>query len=430
MKFYLLRWSSHHHVARPTTATSRPIVPFHHPLYRPTWPSRKLKIFHQLIMSVFVIDNDLASSVSELASIVDQVQQSTDYSQAVRPLVDASTQEITDKSALINQIYHASSPEIIAKLNDKEFEPAFNLVVYILSELYGGLHQVLDADNDKLIQNLLACSPAQQLSLRDRKSIKATSILSELSLLFNLLPATSGFRTVVVQKIIDFVRALKLDYGYLQTFQTNLVPWLVQTGADSSTIRSIFYDFIELDSKSSLSSLKTIYNFTKQYEVSGEELERIIKFSLNSDIVDLSFMINVNMSHAITANSNSPNVKLFADYLEGKPLKSDQFNSLEFKSSMLSLCRFFKSSGKYEFGFNEMLTGTDEVLLINCIKYGLLEGKVDQVNEKFYLTRLNKFILGDQVEQDVSDVKQSLEAWKKSLIEVGSVVENFRENMQ
>lgn len=380
-------------------------------------------------MSVFVIDNDLASSVSELASIVDQIQESTDYSQSVLPLIDASSQEITDKSTLIDRIYYASSPEIMTKLNDKEFEPAFNLVVYILSELHGGLHQVFSASNDKLLQNLLDSSPAQQLSLRDRKSIKATSILSELSLLFNLLPATSSFRTVVVQKIIDFVRTMKLDYSYLQSFQTNLVPWLVQTGAEAATIRAIFYDFIELDSKSSLGSLKAIYNFTKQYEVSTKELERIIAFSLNSAIVDLSFMINTNLSSAITANSSAPTVQLFADYLAGKSLKSDQFPSLEFKSSMLSLCKFFETAGKYDFSLQELPAGTDEVLLINCIKYGLLEGKVDQVNDKFYLTRLNKFILGDNVEKDVADVKQSLEAWKKSLIEVGSVVENFRENM-
>ncbi|EGV65268.1 hypothetical protein PSN45_002586 [Yamadazyma tenuis] len=390
-------------------------------------------------MSVFVVDNEITSSVRELGEIIDTIKGSSDFSQSLDSHIPSSPADFTDKSALIQKVYDASSPEYLKTLSDKEFEPTFNLIIYILSALQGGVEAVFAKDTeDKLLNNLINSSPVQQLSLRDRKSIKATSILSELTLVFNLLPSTSSIRVKVVTLILSFVKKLELDFSILQqSFGENLVSWLQEAQASEKDIKQVFWSFIELDSSRSSKSLELINKFTKQYQLDQQELQSLIKFALNGSTIDLSFMVNNNVNKAIQAHQSDALVALFSRYLQGELLEdSPDFTNLKSKSQILALCKFFETSSKFEFNLAEIpvASSTDlEVLLINSIKAGLVEGKLDQTNSTFYLTRINKFILpSDQqaVARNLEGVKSHLAAWRASLVSVGDVVNTFRENIK
>lgn len=394
-------------------------------------------------MSVFIVDNDLISSIKELSSIIDAAEGNQAFTQSISEFVGTEgTESIKDKQGLINKIYDASKPEYMKKLNDKEFESSFNLIIYILHSLYGGdTAQMVTAQQNILINNLVKTSPPEQLSLRDRKSIKATSILSELTLIFNLLPPNSPVRVLIIQTIVNFFKELQLDFKLLQgSFSNQLIGWLIKT--DNITveqIKQVFWDFISLDNKFTSTSLTLINDFTKQYEISSvEELHKFIKFALTSDVVDLSFMINNNVAKALITYQSDELVEVFNQYLSGQLITNNKFQipNLEFKSKMLSLCKFFDESNKYEFKFTEIPVNNQpelETLLINCIKFKLIEGKLDQLNEQFNLTRVNKFILpndSETINKNLNNVKQNLESWKQSLFDVNQVVQTFRENIK
>lgn len=396
-------------------------------------------------MSVFIIDNELGSSVKELGSIIDGVQGNDEFSSSLAPSLQEQadgTITIANKAQVIDKVYEVSSPQYMKKLSDKEFESTFNLIIYVLHSLFDkDISQAVTKDNNVLIKNLVETSPPEQLSLRDRKSIKATSILSELTLIFNLLPGNSPTRVIIIQTIIDFFNHLQLDFKLLQgSFSGQLVDWLVQTnGITIDQVKHVFWQFVGLDKKSTKSSLVLINNFTKQYEIlSLEELHQFIKFALSSDVVDLSFMINNNVSKALISHANDDLVQTFNKYLAGDLITSNpyQLPNLEFKSKMLSLCKFFENANKYEFNFSEIPAEYQpelEILLINCVKFKLIEGKVDQLNQKFNLTRVNKFILpqnSESINKNLSNIKTNLENWKQSLIDVNEVVQTFRENIK
>lgn len=390
-----------------------------------------VKNFH-LTMSVFIVDNELTSSIKELGEIFDQVQGTEEVSTQLSKYID-ETNEITQKDALIKEIYTISKTENLIKLNDKDFESTFNLIIYILVELQGDIEKLFQ--NDELLNNLIQSNPKETISLRDKKSIKATSILSELTLIFNLLDESSQTRIKIIKAILSFFKSSNLEFKIIEkSFTLNLNNWLSKiNNIKQEDIKSIFWEFISLDDNHSLNSLKLIKDFTKDYEVTKDELLTIIKFSLNSKTIDLSFMINTNISQSLTANKSDSLVELFIKYLNGELIQSSEFPLVESKSKILSLCKFFDNSGKFIFKFDEIPVPKNEleILIINSIKNNLIEGKLDQLNETFKLIRVNKSILpydDSSIENNLLNVKKNLTIWRDSLINVDKVVQNFREN--
>ncbi|CAH6719229.1 hypothetical protein CLIB1444_02S03796 [[Candida] jaroonii] len=383
-------------------------------------------------MSVFIVDNELTSSIKELGEIFDQVQETEQFTTTLSKYID-ETNEITQKDALIKEIYNISKTENLIKLNDKDFESTFNLIIYILVELQGDIEKLFQ--NDELLNNLIQSNPKETISLRDKKSIKSTSILSELTLIFNLLDESSETRIKIIKAILNFFKSNNLEFKIIEkSFTLNLNNWLSKiNNIKQEDIKSIFWEFILLDNNHSLNSLKLIKEFTKDYEVTKDELLTLIKFSLNSKTIDLSFMINTNISQSLAANKSDSLVELFIKYLNGELIQSSEFPLIESKSKILSLCKFFDNSGKFVFKFDEIPAAKNEleILIINSIKNNLIEGKLDQLNETFKLIRVNKSVLpydNSSIENNLLNVKKNLTIWRDSLINVDKVVQNFREN--
>lgn len=400
-------------------------------------------------MSVFIVDNEVATSVNELGEVIDGVQGNNEVSSALKSCLSEEVAyqktEIKNKDELIVQVIAASSPEYLKKLTDKEFESTFNLIIYLLIQLLGDIESVLNY-GDQLLTNLIETSPKQQLSLRDRKSIKATSILSELNLMFNLLPKESSSRIKIITVLLQFCQDLKFDFKLIDhSIGDNLVNWLIGAKASDEVIRQLFWQFIQLDDNYSKTSLEFIHGFTQQFPINLPELHKLIHFALSSEIIDLSFLINSNISSCLIENQNDNLCNFFLKYLSGELIidvptefqssGSTLSSSIKFKSEILSLCKLFeKSENKHVFKFSEIPFDNDklEILIINAIKNGLIEGKLNQLDEVFILTRNDKFLLpydNSSIERNLNNVKTNLTEWKNSLVNINDIVNNFRENV-
>lgn len=395
--------------------------------------------------SVIVVDNDLKDSVKEYGQIIDSVNESVDLSKDLQAFFNDQNNEIVDKPGLIKKIFETSAASNLTKLSDREFEPTFNLIIYILAQLEGSFEKVLSEDS-QIIKNLIECNPTKQPLLRDRKSIKSTTILSILNTCFNFLPETSPNRIHILTTILNIVEESNIDYGLIQEpIGNSLVSWLVKANASDEQIKSIFWKFINLDDRKSNKSLQLIKSFTSNNTLNLNELHNLIKFALSSSTTDVSFLVNNNVAKALNENSNDELVSLFTNYTKGELISSVPSSSglptdeVEQKSRILALGKYFiDNDSKNVFNYSEIPSALAESaedfesLLINSIKVGVIEGKLNQLDQTFYLTRVNRFILaGDEesISKNWENVKKVLVDWKNSLANIDDIVNTSRENI-
>ncbi|KAK6199325.1 uncharacterized protein RJT21DRAFT_45933 [Scheffersomyces amazonensis] len=400
--------------------------------------------------SVIVVDNELKDSVKEYAQIIDGLNQNQEFSESLTPLL-GDDEQIKDGKLLIEKIYEVSSNSTLSKLSDREFEPTFYLLIHILSELSGESISVLDDENSPIIKLLLELNPQRQPLLRDRKSVKSTTILSVLTNIFNLIPETSTRRIFIINQILSIVKNANLEFNLIEeNIGNNLINWLTKAQASESDIKSIFWNFISLDSEYSLKSLQFIKSFTLQFPLSIQELHNLIKFALSSPIVDVSFLITNNVAQALHANAQDSLALIFNKFVQGELVKlSESIEDLSIelineKSRILALAKFFSEKSqlpdhdsivfKYDEIPSELISNVEdfELLLVNSIKANVIEGKLNQLESTFYLTRVNRFVIAGNEQTNTSnwnEVRQVLYEWKNSLTNINEIVKSTRENI-
>lgn len=400
--------------------------------------------------SVIVVDNDLKDSIKEYVQVLDGLNGNTDLATKVDSLLPTQQdQAISNKQELYNLLQHASTTETLRNLTDKEFEPTIYLLIHILSQL-GSIDLVLNSESSPIYNLLLTISPQQPLSLRDRKSIRSTSILSILSTIFNLIPKESKTRIYVIKQILKVIKTSDIEFNAIEdNISQNLVNWLQESNASEDEIKEIFWDFIALDKGYSLRSLNFIKSFTHEFAVSEPELTKLIKFALLSKIVDVSFLINNNVASAL--KNTDKLTQLFAQYVRGEILSTEDIAAADAslpaqfihqKSRILNLAKFFANKSlssdhdNIVFKYSEIETALNstelEELLVEAIKAGVLEGKINQIDETFCLSRVNRFILAGDEEANVENwnlVKRALQQWLDSITNIDDIVRATRENL-
>ncbi|KAI5957545.1 hypothetical protein KGF57_003239 [Candida theae] len=402
--------------------------------------------------SVIVVDNDLKDSIKEYAQVLDGLNGNTELATKVESLLPTQQdQSITNKKELYTTLQQASTVDTLKKLTDKEFEPTIYLLIHILSEL-DSVDAVLNNESSPVYNLVLSVNPQQPLSLRDRKSIRSTSVLSILSTIFNLIPSNSKTRIYVIQQILKVIKTSDVEFNAIEdNISANLVNWLQESNASEDEIKSIFWDFIELDTGYSLKSLNFIKSFTHKFAVSEPELTKLIKFALSSKVVDVSFLVNNNVASALKKNTNDKLIQLFTNYVKGEILPTEDISSTDSslpanfihqKSRILNLARFFANKSlspdhddivfKYSEIENVSSSIELEELLVEAIKAGVLEGKINQIEETFLLSRVNRFLLAGEEEANVENwnlVKKSLQQWLDSITNIDDIVRTTRENI-
>lgn len=395
--------------------------------------------------SVIIVENDLKDSVWEYGQIIDGVRQNTELSRSLAPFLPDGQGSISNPAELAQLLITASSKEILSVLSDKEFEPAFYLLVYLLQQLQKLSMEDLTRHDSTVLQLLRSCVPAEQPSLRDRRALKPTTILSVLNTLFNLLPASSPNRILLLKDILSVVAETKTSFALIQSaIGSNLAAWMAAAGASDAEIRRTFWFFISLDPACSVESLRLIKAFTAQHELSLDELRALITTALSSSVVDVSFLVNNNVARAAAQYAADELVQTFMHYthstlITAVPLALPE--SVKHKSKILALARFFSDNGSANnntFSYSAIphelaaSAGELETLLVDSIKAGVIEGKLNQVDETFFCTRTNRAVLaGDdnKLVQDREAVKATLLEWKRALENINEVVLNAKENI-
>lgn len=398
-----------------------------------------------IMASVIVVENDLKDSVKEYGQVIDGVHQNTEFSASLAPFVPEGPEAISKGSELAALLLSASTKETLGSLSDKEFEPAFNLLVYLLTKLENQTIEQLTAQDSKIISLLRSCTPIEQPSLRDRRSLKPTTILSIFNTLFNLLPPSSPNRILLINNILSVVAETNTSFTLIQTaIGNNLVSWLKDAGASEAEIKKTFWFFITLDTSYSFETLQLIKTFTAQFQLSLEELCTLITFALSSSVVDVSFLVNNNVALAMNQHASDELVQTFIQYTHSNLISSVPGSlpeGIKHKSKILCLAKYFVENGSNNnntFKYSDIskdLAATPaefEKLLVDSIKAGVIEGKLNQVDETFYSIRTNRFILAgddEKLAQDWNTVKAALMQWKHSLENINEVVLNAKENI-
>lgn len=395
--------------------------------------------------SVVIVENDLIDSVKEYGHIVDALNQTSDFSAALKAHFDANHDSISDKQALAQTIINSASSATLSKLSDREFEPAFNLVLYVVSQLQNVPYDDLLAKDSVLLRHLVDATPTEPVSVRDRKLLRPTSILSVLNTAFNFVAESSPSRVHILELILEVVEKGHIDFALIQgPLGDHLAEWLRNAGASDAAITELFWRFVSLDSRFSYKTLQLIKAFTAQYAVELPELRRLVNFALSSEIVDVSFLVNNNVAAALSLHANDDLVQVFAQYTSGHLVQSVPASLpvelVQAKSRILALARFFAdhSSSKNVFKYADVpsqlvsLPQDFEQLLVTAIKAGVIEGKLNQVDEVFALTRVNRFVVAgnaDALTQNWENVKQVLIDWRIALDNISDVVNSTREDI-
>lgn len=393
--------------------------------------------------SVIVVDNELKDSILEYGHILDGVNGNTDFSGELKLHIDQDSSDIKDKTQLITKIFKHTTTESLKKLSDKEFEATYNLLIHILTNISDS-KSIFDDLDSELYKTLIEINPKEQPSLKDRRSLKSTTVLSVFNTIFNLLPETSSTRVFILSQILNIIEVSNFDFKLIeQNLGNDLIQWLVKAKATREQIKTIFWKFISLNKKIDSVSLNYIRQYTFEFELDTEELHHLIKFALISEVVDVSFLVNNNVAKAIKQNENDKLASLFNKYVHGEliTLSNELGNDIdvefvESKSKILNLAKFFNDNlDTLVFNFKDIPTYNAnpkefELLVVEAIKAGVIEGKVNQLEQKFYLIRVNRFVLaGEDNSKNWNDVKEVLLSWKNSLSDIEDIVNTARESI-
>ena len=181
--------------------------------------------------------------------------------------------------------------------------------------------------------------------------------------------------------------------------------------------------------------MKLIKDFTHSNTLSTQELHELIYIALSSKTVDVSFLVNTNVAQALSNNNKSDDklVSVFNKYVHGEIISIEEIPNdlpakfIHSKSKILSLAKFFADSSTSSssstnhdgiiFKYNEIPNVKSslefEQTLVEAIKVGVIEGKLNQVEETFYLSRVNRFILaGEDNTKNWENVKLVLKQWQ------------------
>lgn len=170
----------------------------------------------------------------------------------------------------------------------------------------------------------------------------------------------------------------------------------------------------------------------------------MIGFALASPEVDVTFLVNNNVAQAMQQNASDELVSVFDKYTKGEFITSvpqSVSKNVINKSKVLALTRFFvesDNSGKNTFKYtdipSELASSQEEFekLLIDSIKAGVIEGKMNQVEQTFNLVRANRIVLAgnkEQLAKDLDTVKKALLEWRHSLDNINEIVRDAKDRI-
>ncbi|SAL98410.1 hypothetical protein [Absidia glauca] len=329
----------------------------------------------------------------------------------------------SDKNSVYTQL--AKDVSILLTKNDREVEHAFNLTIVIL---LGAPEQVLP-EAVKALTSSLSNTESTKTSLKQKILLN----------LYNALPTTSALRYDAFLALVN-VTAQADDLSSLTGQLANVDSWVKQWGIDLATERQLYQHVSEKldqagEKKASLDFLlKKLSTYQTQDDASTECANQVITRAVALDTY-FSFEDLVPCVQPHIKDPNAPAAKLLDLYLNGnvqayQAAITDQDDAAGLrKIRLLSLASLGSENLARELTYGEISTALaiseDEVEMwvIDVIRAGLVEAKLDQLNKTVIVHRSIYRVFGkDQWRQ----LSERLNTWKNSLNDILAVIGNAK----
>ncbi|KAK7204678.1 hypothetical protein BZA70DRAFT_279750 [Myxozyma melibiosi] len=396
----------------------------------------------------FTISGSPSELVAELAAFVDVVNGfvAEDEDQ-VGPLTAEVTQLILTEDAEGDSEEQAVDPEKFSqaialvlgaagafeKASDKEFEPAYNLLFYVLTFTSAGVEGHLST-----VLDLLSAASASH----------ALSTLSVLTNLFNLLPATSPLRKTVFGTVLSVTVSTKntdLLIPQLKQLPIWFSEWSLSPEEQVATLVDIASTLEPVDQASALKYFKDAHSEAAAAGVTlpAEQTKKFIVLALSvPGFFDYDSIYAVVSSLSTVDAGHLGLLKIFVNgtFADFKAVPEATVTGagmdvevLTKKIRLLTLASLAASSPNLTVSYaaisSALAIDEEEVefWIIDVIRAGLLEGKMSQLEQKLFVHRVVPRTFGAEQWEDIA---RRLQTWKTSLKDVLVVLRNARVSVE
>ncbi|CAO3616492.1 unnamed protein product [Cunninghamella echinulata] len=377
----------------------------------------------------------MSGNISVQATVEAQLSWHTFYISRLRGESEDDALYVKEIQSLLesdkNKVYTQLAKDIAVLLtkNNRELEHAFNLAIIII---LNAPEQVLPTAVKTLVESLTKTDSS-------KVSLKQKILLN----LYNTLPSNSPLRYDAFIGLVD-VTAQADELESLTSQSTNVDAWAKQWGIDITTERQLYQYLSEkLDQAGEKkSSLDFLLKKLATYQEKNEDADKCAKEAILRAVAMENYFAFEDLIQftAIQQIKDSDEYKLLDLFLNGhldtyeafikshSGLIADQEAGLR-KIRLLSLASLGSENLARELSYGEIskalsISENDvEMWVIDVIRAGLVEAKLDQLNKTVIVHRSIYRVFGKEQWQQLS---VRLNAWKDSLNEILTVIGNAK----
>lgn len=381
-----------------------------------------------------IVDGVLKDLVEGLATYFDTLspveEGAESLSTFVAERIDNEDQDVQEE--IFSKIAEKSS--VLASAPEKDFESSYNLVLHILT----------------FSSNLTGILPTLLKNLSKTPSYPngPVLVLAVLSNLFNILPVSSPLRYDVFLQIIDTADATD-NFGLIIPQLRNLPTWIAEWGISESAVQQTY---IKISSIISKQSPETAYKylFSAVSTSNAPEPETVTKLIVSAiqlnydfdDILGLKFVQeerakNPTLFELLETVSNG-DYQGFQSFAKSNASFFTEHNidveQLTQRVRILALARFAGEYNQKTIPYSdisksiEVPTEDVEFWIIDSIRAGLIEGRLNQIEQSVSIHRVSP--VGKFGTQEWQTLAQKLKSWKQSVRDILDVLRSARENAQ
>ncbi|VEU21372.1 DEKNAAC102386 [Brettanomyces naardenensis] len=389
-----------------------------------------------------VLDRYLNESVTEYGAILDLELKTGEqkYQGEFEKLLKDDT-----KLELLSQIVD-SSKSFLPNFTDKSLEPTVNLYLHTLDVLTSDLGVDITEALAQVLENIDV--PAYTSISTD---VKPTSVISVLSNIFNFVPEESQLRVGILNDIVDLVSTNDLQ-SLLLPIAESFPLWLskiddVNNDDWRSLANGIFSQIYEQNQTEALKFYKKlIQSEDGAQKLEAQDYDDFLLKALTSNkyfnIFDLdiaSKLGDATLSQLLKLVQDA-DIQGFLTFIsnEGKSLSETvNVEKLTYKVKYLAIARVLEAieeeTGRNEFTYEHIAKELDiplediEEFLINCIHQGLITGRLSQVKQVFYLSKIDRLSTPSKSldSKDWQRANKYLQDWSSTIEGMQSLIKNL-----
>ncbi|AOA62825.1 hypothetical protein PP7435_CHR2-0126 [Komagataella phaffii CBS 7435] len=371
-----------------------------------------------------VVDGTIEDSIYEYGVVLDTLLKSKPkYDELFHNVTEAGEELSSKVTETLDSFY---------LLDDRQFEPIFNLAFHLLTSSNSDIESVLE--KTQLVNKIVQIEEkVQQEDSKSRKLIEPTSLVSVLTTVFNSLPENSATRLDLLNAIVGLLERNKLQYLITPTLLDIFYESAKALGTSESS-SEVLFNLYRVGNISDVSFVKkVILNFS----VDVKHINEFLTDALNNEkLLDLSEYINIEK----VSSADSALLDLLKIYTS---VDLEAFNKFDFttvpsvnKSAVLSklhslvIAQLASANSTLKFAdIASALSVEREAVpdfVINTIYMGSIQARIDQPNELVYINKVNILTAFDLAQWEA--VRASLQAWKGCLNEVRSNINSNKKN--